>query len=172
MVDKRDNLSSDYGTISMYFVFQDIERNTDDKISNYCDHSYNYSTNPQPYYLANLALNCQWNRKGDNVNKPYGFGFGYKDIFSIDDAEKLESMAKTLRKIEKKLHAINENDGYTDNFGEWVVRLCKIIGCEWGIKPDKESESLPMFSDKTYQWFSLADIRSYIEETLRKEFEK
>ena len=77
--------------------------------------------------LADLELSCQ----GDSdrhATGVYAWRAEYRGVYSID-LGRAELMAATLKKLEKGLNKLAEEWGQPSTYGQFVLRVCKVLGC-------------------------------------------
>lgn len=69
----------------------------------------------------------------------YGYSVQAHDLCT-SSYEVLESVAKVMRQIEKKMSAMNDKFGWPTSFSEWLVRLCDILKIDQHVKTSRYSD--------------------------------
>jgi len=102
--------------------------------------------------LIGLTIRAQMT-KGDQDGKFYGYCVTAK--LETSDISRLESTAKSMRRIESKLEKLSQVEGSPRSFGEWLVKVCQILKVTSQVKKSRYSD----------QWVcsSLGDMRYEIE---------
>ena len=114
--------------------------------------------------LGEMEITCQYTI---GENRPYAFRWGY-DNYGVTSLDVLEEEVKNMRPIQKKLDKMQEEWGYTDNYGQYVLRFAKAIGAEKVIVGYNNSfntwkvTDIPWMIDRILEHqFSAAFTRSY-----------
>lgn len=88
------------------------------------DHTPRWFDSDHP--LSELEITSQGNSR-DDERRLYGYETRYKGVYSVD-LRKAETMAKTLRKLDKALTAENDQLGYATDWPEYARRVLKALG--------------------------------------------
>jgi hypothetical protein len=84
----------------------------------------------------------------------------------IDDAE---AMLKGLRTVEKRMAALREKFGATEDFAETVVRIAAVFGAkdiaiDWSLFTEATGHGCPEWADdKSYKIIPVGDARAYLD---------
>lgn len=101
-------------------------------------------------YFDGLVATCQMDScKTDDG--PYGFNIEYRDIHSAQ-YNKINKMAKTLKKIHNKMNKMDDEIGRPKSFGEFVIRFAKAIGVKTIVFHDDYENINPRYPDNSYQY--------------------
>jgi hypothetical protein len=108
--------------------------------------------------LKGLELSCQ--SDSDKRNQPereptYAWTLCYRqqDV-TIENAER---WARVLKTTHARLDKMQAEDGYCDNFGQWVLRVCKALG----IKMVRVPQQSP-YSDDTHRVITPAEAKDWV----------
>lgn len=94
----------------------------------------------------------------------WGFDVTYRDVYSAD-WRRADAMAKTLKKVHTRLQKVSEEDMHPATFGQYVLRVGRILGLEGVIFfRDKIPGS---YDNSTYHFLSLRDGAERIDGMIR-----
>lgn len=110
----------------------------------------------QGLYLSHLRVSCQGDdrsrgRQGEPV---YAFDVEYRDVFCVDQ-RRATRMAKTLDKIAKGLAKLHATRGYVRSFGEFVGRVCEVLGLSEIVM--EQDQRIAHYSGQRWRWMSVGD---------------
>jgi len=88
------------------------------------------------------------------------YGYGLQAKVDTTNYEVLESVAKVMRHVEKKMIAANDKMGWPTSFGEWLVRVCDILKIDQHVESSRYSDN----------WVAanLGDVRYTIDQSARE----
>jgi hypothetical protein len=106
--------------------------------------------------LKDLQVSCQSDTpKREQAEPTYAWELAYTNQnVTIDNVER---WAKLLRGVQTKLDKMRETDGSADNFGVWVLRVCKALGIKYVRLPYASK-----WNEETHRVGTLADGKQWI----------
>jgi hypothetical protein len=119
---------------------------------------------PRSEYYEDLTITAQKNTGTDDW---YGFAVRYMEVYAVD-ADRAESMLKTLQRINRALAKIAETRGYAQTFAEFAGRVAEVLKadfCTMGKQGSFYSEMEPKF-------YSIPDGMNVIREMAKDTNEK
>jgi hypothetical protein len=168
----------------------DIRFIVDVRPSKYSDHG-RLDAVAYPIYLEGGKIrNCSWSTLADrgadyadlriegwvdrdSVNKDdFYWGFTpieYREVFTIDQA-RAESMAKTLRRVNKRVESLTTKFGYAPDYASFLSYVAQAVGADprsaFARRTDKGRGWT--HDECEYRWLDINGLRSYFQDELRK----
>lgn len=91
----------------------------------------------------------------------------YRDVFAVD-RRRAELMAYTLKRLEQRLHKMNEAEGYATNFGTRVNRLARVIGAKRVLTYRNPGPPRGAYDDNDYVEWSPGESVREIDDRIAK----
>lgn len=115
--------------------------------------------------LCDLVVNAQFSTT-DSLEGPYGWRVEYRSVYTADLRE-VERMVKALRKVERGLERIRDNEGDAESFGQYVNRVARVLKVA-GLIVRLDGDSM-QFSDNEWRVRNgIGHIASAINDIARK----
>jgi hypothetical protein len=168
IVDVRPSKYSDHGRLDAVLYPVYIE---DGKIRN-CSWS---SLGDRGADLADLRVEGWVDRDSVNKDDFYWGGHGYnsieyREVYTIDQA-RAESMVKTLRRINRKMDALEKKWGYAQDFAQFcgylAVAIANSSGAVFARRVPNSGRGWS-YDDSEYTWLDSNSLRYYFKDELRK----
>ena len=169
IVDVRPSKYSDQGRLEAVAYF--ILVNEEGKIRN-C--SWGYGTSLGDDY-ADLRIEGWVARDFDKKDDFYwGLGYHnaleYREVFTVDE-RRAASMAKTLRRVNNRLDALNNKRGYPQDYAQFLAYVAEALGIKGQAVFARRVENSGRgwsYDDSEYRWMDINALRSYFQDALRK----
>ena len=133
-----------------------------------CFRIRNYSDHPiAEKRYKNLTVSCQGN-DGRRDSGLYGWRLSYRDVYRVE-LEDAEVMVKTLRKVERKMTALDKTFGRPSCYAEFVTRVASALGISLAVRVHG-TFGASSYDDMRFVIMSLEDLRDWIQ-YLQRDFE-
>jgi hypothetical protein len=161
-------VKKDSGYIHFFLTFVHVRiRDGAEQIVNFTAEKY-----AGKFYLSDLYV---WSQFGGmsyepikDISEIYAHQIEYREVFAIDQSN-ARPMADTLDAIQKKLDAINQEDGYPAHWAQYALRVCKIVGAKELLVQGRTASS---YSDMQLKRHKVTDLEWFIRDWITNENKK
>jgi hypothetical protein len=153
----RDETNRFPGDDSMRIILDAVNITADGEVRNIGESSWN---EPNAAF-ANFAVTAYVKRSRDDWIGGSDGTYGWDEQPFTVDLERAEIMVKHLRKVQRRLDAMNSELGYPETFAGYVARVAKVCGVKrFGVRYGKAAAG--WHASNEYRWMDAAGIAAHL----------